>query len=121
MEKMLTSKSELNCQMLTLFATSDRTIVSLVMQIGDCNACATYQSLMNHIFSDFIGVFMDVNLDDIVIYSDSPEEHVKQVIDWLRDNKFFLSSHKLQFFEDELNLPGHVIDTDGIHTDPAKA
>ena len=51
--------------------------------------------LMNHIFSDFIGVFMDVYLNDIVVYSDSPEEHVKhvkQVIDQLHDNKFFLSS-----------------------------
>src|ERR1700679_4366243 len=69
----------------------------LVMQIRDCNASATYQSLMDHIFSDYIGVFMDVYLDDIVIYSDTPEEHfrhVKLVIDRLRDNKFFLSSHK---------------------------
>src|SRR5882757_2250439 len=68
--------------------TPDGTMVSLVMQIGDCNASATYQSLMNHIFSDFIGVFMDVYLDDIVIYSDSAEEHVKhvrQVVDRLRE------------------------------------
>ena len=107
----------------TLFATPDGTMVSLVMQIGDCNASATYQSLMNHIFSDFIGVFMDVYLDDIVIYSDSPEEHVghvKLVVDRLRDNKFFLSSHKLQFFKDELNILGHVIDADGIRMDPSK-
>ena len=93
------------------------------MQIGDCNALATYQSLMNHIFLDFIGVFMDVYLDDIVIYSDSPEEHVKhvkQVIDQLHDNKFFLSSYKLQFFKDKLNILGHVIDADGIQMDPAK-
>ena len=99
----------------TLFATPDGTMVSLVMQIGDCNVCAMYQSLMNHIFSDFIGVFMDVYLNDIVIYSDSPEEHVKhvkQVIDRLHDNKFFLSSHKLLFFKDELNILGHVIDVD---------
>src|SRR6267378_3938264 len=78
---------------------------------------------MNHIFSDFIGVFMDVYLDDIVIYSGSAKEHVehvKRVIDRLHDNKFFLSSHKLQFFKDELNIFGHVIDTDGICMDPAK-
>jgi len=60
----------------SLFATPDGTMVSLVMQIGDCNASATYQSLMNHIFSAYIGVFMDVYLDDIVIYSDTMEEHV---------------------------------------------
>ena len=44
----------------TLFATPDGTMISHVMQIGDCNAGATYQSLMNHIFSPFIGIFMDV-------------------------------------------------------------
>lgn len=107
----------------SLFATPDGTMVSLVMQIGDCNASATYQSIMNHIFSDLIGVILDVYLDDIVVYSDSPEDHVKHVrlvIDRLQDNKFFLSAHKLFFFKEELNLLGHVIDSQGIHMDPAK-
>src|ERR1700729_3559923 len=107
----------------SLFTTPDGTIVSLVMQIGDCNASATYQSLMNHVFSAYIGVFMDVYLDDIVIYSDTVEDHVhhvKLVIDKLRENHFFLSSHKLQFFKDELSILGHVIDADGIRMDPAK-
>lgn len=63
----------------TLFATPDGTMISHVMQIGDCNAGATYQSLMNHIFGPYIGSFMDVYLDDIVIYSDSPSEHMKHV------------------------------------------
>lgn len=67
--------------------TSDGNMVSLVMQQGGCNAVATYQSLMNHIFSPYISVFMDVYLDDIVIYSDTLEEHimhVKTVIDVLK-------------------------------------
>jgi hypothetical protein len=63
----------------SLFAMPDGTMVSLVMQIGDCNASATYQSLMNHIFSEYIGVFMDVYLDDIVISSDMVEDHVQHV------------------------------------------
>jgi hypothetical protein len=106
-----------------LFATPDGTMVSLVMQIGDCNASATYQLLMNHIFSDYISMFMDVYLDDIVIYSDTPEDHVKHVklvMDQLRENKFFLSSHKLQFFKDKLHILGHVIDAEGIQMDPVK-
>lgn len=63
----------------TLFVTPDGTMISHVMQIGDCNAGATYQSLMNHIFGPYIGVFMDVYLDDIVIYLDTAEEHVEHV------------------------------------------
>ena len=33
-----------------IFNTPDGTIVSEVMQLGDCNSRATYQALMNHIF-----------------------------------------------------------------------
>ncbi len=107
----------------TLFTAPGGTMISHVMQIGDCNAGATYQSLMNHIFGPFIGVFMDVYLDDIVIYSDTVEEHVKHVktvIDTLREHKFYLSAHKLQFFTEALVILGHVIDGDGIRMDPAK-
>ena len=80
----------------TLFTIPDGTMVSHVMQIGDCNAGAMYQLLINHIFASYIGVFMDVYLDDIVIYSDTAEEHmkhIKMVIDTLHTNKFYLSEH----------------------------
>lgn len=107
----------------TLFTTPDGTTISQVMQIGDCNASMTYQALMNHVFGPYIGVFMDVYLDDIVIYSNSIEDHVKHVkivIDTLHKNSFYLSAHKLQFFTDELMILGHVIDQEGIRMDPAK-
>lgn len=61
----------------TLFKTPDGTLVSEVMQ--HCNAGATYQSLMHHLFVPYIGVFMDIYLDNIVIYSDTIEDHMKHV------------------------------------------
>lgn len=60
---------------------------------------------------------MDVYLDNIVLYLDTPEDHVKHVktmIDTLWEHKFYLSSHKLQFFKEELEILGHVIDSKGI-------
>ena len=60
----------------TAMASPDGNMVSLVLQQGDCNAVATCQSLMNHIFGPYIGKFMDVYLDDIIIYSDTVEEHL---------------------------------------------
>jgi len=39
----------------TALTTPDGNIVSLVIQMGDCNAPATYQALMNHLFSSHIG------------------------------------------------------------------
>ena len=43
----------------TIFNTPDGTMESLVLQQGDCNGPATYQTVMNHIFAPYIGVFMD--------------------------------------------------------------
>ena len=62
------------------FNTPDGTMVSLVMQQGDCNAGATYQALMNYLFSPFIGVWLDVYLDDLVIYSITLEDHISHLL-----------------------------------------
>ena len=108
---------------LTLFTTPDGTMESLVMQQGDCNAGATYQTLMNHIFASHIRVFMYVYLDDIIIFLDSVEKHIKHVktvFNILRREGLFLSPNKMQFFANELRILGHVIDDKGIRMDPHK-
>ncbi|KAG8699915.1 hypothetical protein FRC08_005038 [Ceratobasidium sp. 394] len=107
----------------TLFMTPKGTMVSQVMQQGDCNAGATYQALMNHIFAEYIGKFMYVYLDDIIIFSDTAEEHekhVKMVFDVLRKEKLYLSPHKMQLFAERLEILGHVITAEGISMDPHK-
>jgi hypothetical protein len=107
----------------TIFTTPDGTMESLVMQQGDCNAGATYQTLMNHVFASYLGVFVYVYLDDIIIFSDSIEDHVKHVrivFDILRKEKLYLGPSKMQFFANELKILGHVIDDRGISMDPHK-
>jgi RNase H-like domain found in reverse transcriptase/Reverse transcriptase (RNA-dependent DNA polymerase)/Retroviral aspartyl protease len=107
----------------TAVTTPDGNMVSNVVQLGDCNAPATYQSLMNHLFSAFIGRFMDIYLDDIMIYSNTLEEHVqhvKRVIDILEREKLYLSCSKLYFIQPVLKLLGCIIDDNGIRMDPAK-
>jgi hypothetical protein len=103
--------------------TPDGNMVSLVIRQGDCNAPATYQLLMNYLFSDFIGRFMDVYPDDIVIYSETLEEHkqhVKAVIDVLKRETLYLSENKLQFLQEELKVLGRIVDDRGIQMDPDK-
>ena len=107
----------------TLFTTPDGTMVSLVLQQGDINGPTTYQTVMNHIFAPYIGVFMDVYLDDIVIYSDTIEDHMKHiriVFDVLQKHKFYLGADKMNFFMQKLWLLGHLIDEHGIAMDPHK-
>jgi hypothetical protein len=97
--------------------TPDGNMVSLVVQMGDCNAPATYQALMNHIFSAYIGRILDVYLNDIIVYSNTFEEHlghVKLVVDILRREKLYLSLKKLHFFKSELKLLGRIVGDDGI-------
>ena len=101
----------------TIFNTPDGTMESLVMQQGDCNA------LMNHIFAPHLGVFVYVYLDDIIIFSDTIEDHVKHirtVFDILRREKLYLGLSKMQFFTEELKILRHVIDKKGILMDPHK-
>jgi hypothetical protein len=107
----------------TAMSTPDGNMVSLVLQQGDCNAPATYQSLMNFLFSEYLGVFMDVYLDDIVIYSNTLKEHiehVKKIIDVLREQKFYLNAKKLQLLAPELKVLGRVVNDNGIRMDPDK-
>ena len=66
---------------------------------------------------------MDIYLDDIVIYSDSLEEHiqhVKLVLDILLCEKLYLGSSKLRFIAPTVKLLGCVIDDQGIQMDSNK-
>ncbi|KAJ3499954.1 hypothetical protein NMY22_g19429 [Coprinellus aureogranulatus] len=104
-------------------ATPDGPMLSRVMQQGDCNAVATFQTIMTSLFSPWLGKWVDVYLDDIVIYSSTLEEHIqhcKQVIDILKREKFFLNRDKLQLCCKEMRILGRVVDDQGIRMDPEK-
>ena len=78
---------------------------------------------MNHIFQPYLRDWMDIYLDNLVIYSDTIEDHMRHlrtVIDILRKEKFYLSEHKMQLFQKELKILGHIVDDQGIRMDPHK-
>jgi hypothetical protein len=107
----------------TAFATVYGTFVSHTMQIGDCNAPATFQRIMTMVFQEFIGRFVHVYLDDIFIYSNSIEEHERhlgQVFDTLRKNDFYLKKEKCDLYSKRMDCLGHVIDDRGLHADADK-
>ena len=107
----------------TAFATIAGTYVSNIMQIGDCNAPATFQRLMTSIFRDCIGRFMHVYLDDIFIFSDTIEEHeqhLRVVFERLRQHSLYLKWKKCELYADKVDCLGHIIDDQGIHPDSDK-
>ncbi|KAG8714544.1 hypothetical protein FRC09_017514 [Ceratobasidium sp. 395] len=107
----------------TLFTSPSGTMESEVMQIGDCNAGATYQTLMQAVFSEYIGDFMYVYLDNIIVFSETIQEHVehiRKVLQVLRKQKLYLSPKKMQLFAEEPKILGHIINRYGIKMDPEK-
>ena len=79
--------------------------------------------LMNDIFRPCLDKFVVVFLDDILVFSKSPEEHVRhlrEVLNLLRKHKLYAKLSKCSFFLSEVEFLGHIVGADGIRTDPNK-
>lgn len=102
----------------TAFSTSTGHWEFLVMPFGLTNAPATFQNFMNDIFRPYIDKFVNVYLDDILVFSKTKEEHVqhlKKVLDVLKENKLVANLKKCEFFKTELDFLGYKLDAKGIH------
>lgn len=82
----------------------------LVMPFGLTNAPATFCNLMNDVFSDYVDRFVIVYLDDIVIYSESLEDHLSH----LRMVFSRLKEHQLYVRKRNVNLPSKKSNSWGI-------
>ena len=94
-----------------------------VLSFGLTNAPATFQALMNRVLAPLLGKSCLVYLDDILIFSKTPEDHVqhlKEVLTIFRQQQLYCRLHKCKFAMQELPFLGHVVSHAGVGTNPAK-
>ncbi|GJZ89629.1 putative nucleotidyltransferase, ribonuclease H [Tanacetum coccineum] len=93
------------------------------MPFGLTNAHAVFMDLMNHVCKPYLNKFVIVFIDDILIYSHNEkehEEHLKTILELLKKEELYAKFSKCEFWINTVKFLGHVIDSSGIHVDPAK-
>ena len=107
----------------TAFVTRDGHFEFNFMPFGLCNAPATFQRLMEDVLKKLGRKFSMVYIDDIIIFSETWEqhlEHIKLVLDCLLEAGLKLKAQKCHFGFEELKFLGHIVSAKGIQTDPEK-
>ncbi|MBW0497466.1 hypothetical protein O181_037181 [Austropuccinia psidii MF-1] len=108
---------------LTAFRAKYGSYEYLVMPFGLTNAPASFQNPVNDIFADFLDIFVVVYLDDIMVFSSSEEEHVKDVasvLQRLRDNNSFAKASKFVFHASSVEYLGFFVSREGFKMDSSK-
>ena len=93
------------------------------MPFGLANAPATMQCLVNDMLREYLDRFCMAYLDDILIFSDTEEEHrehVTKVLEALRKSDLRIKPEKCRFHVQRVEYLGYVITPEGLQMDPAK-
>ncbi|GJP81572.1 hypothetical protein CLOP_g11720 [Closterium sp. NIES-67] len=107
----------------TAFRTRYGSYEYMVMPFGLTNTPSTFQLTMNKVFRPLLDKCVIVYLDDILIYSTTREQHLKDleaVFSLVQQHQFITQGSKCEFLKQELEFLGHVISIDGVKIDPKK-
>nr|GEY27982.1 putative reverse transcriptase domain-containing protein [Tanacetum cinerariifolium] len=94
-----------------------------VMPFSLTNAPAVFMDIMNRMCKPYLDKFVIVFINDILIYSHNKEEredNLRIILELLKKDKLYAKFSKYDLCINIVQFPGHVIDSQGIHVDPAK-
>lgn len=108
---------------LTAFRTRFGLYEYLVMPFGLANAPSSFQNYINDTLREYLDEFCTAYIDDILIFSQTLEEHVnhvKQVLSRLEHAGLQIDIKKCEFHVQSVKFLGLIVTTDGIKMDPGK-
>jgi hypothetical protein len=95
----------------------------VVMPFGLSNCPAMLQRTMNAIFKPYLDSFVMIYMDDVMVFSKNPDEHLmhlKLVLQTLKEHQFYIRLSKCTFGKRELEFLGHLLSGTGIKPSPSK-
>jgi hypothetical protein len=93
------------------------------MPFGLINVLASFQTLINDIFREYLDIFVVAYLDDILIYLINEKDHIKQVnliFKILKKIDMRINGFKYTFYTEKMEFLGYIIGSDKIKMDPKK-
>nr|GEX81654.1 putative reverse transcriptase domain-containing protein [Tanacetum cinerariifolium] len=87
------------------------------------NFVIVFMDLINRVCKPYLDKFVIVFIDDILIYSKNKkehEEHLQTILELLKKEQLYAKFSKCDFWLEFVQFLGHVIDSEGVHVDPAK-
>jgi len=107
----------------TTFSKKLGTYEYLVMPFGLCNTPAAFQRWINEVLMEHIDMCCIVYLDDVLIYSNTLQQHrkdVSNILEVIRKSGMKVKPSKCEFHQNKTEYLGFIIGQERVKTDPVK-